>query len=178
MIRCSIQLITAVILATAVAAAPPGVATLDEALAAKEDVWGLAAMQQSNGPSYEFFADLLPPLRYVNARFRYYPIVLGAPGSARKARLVSDGSAMPGGVVTQHLLADTNAKELVGPSYVACQRCRINSVDLGARFRVALAAPSLVGPGEQLGGARGLGGAIPMARTVGHIPICTQLLKS
>ena len=63
-------------------------------LAAKQDVWGLAAMQQSNGANYDFFADLLPPLRYVNAQFRYYPIVLCAPGSLHKARLVSNGSAV------------------------------------------------------------------------------------
>lgn len=68
--------------------------SLDEALAAREDVWGLAAMRQRNGPSYEFFAGLLPPLRYVNAKFRYYPIVLGASGSAVKARLVSNGSGI------------------------------------------------------------------------------------
>jgi hypothetical protein len=91
MIRCAIQLVAAVILAIAAAGATP---TLEEALAAKEDLWGLAAMQQRNGPSYEFFADLLPPLRYVNTQFRYYPIVLGAPGSAHKARLVSNGSAV------------------------------------------------------------------------------------
>jgi hypothetical protein len=87
--RCAIQLVAAVFLATTASAA-----TLEDVLAAKEDLWGLAAMQQSNGPSYEFFADLLPPLRYVNAQFRYYPIVLGAPGSVQKARLVSNGSAI------------------------------------------------------------------------------------
>src|SRR4051794_26109140 len=62
--------------------------SLDEALNSREDVWGLAAMRQTNGPSYEFFKDLLPPLRYVNAAFRYYPIILSGPGSAQKARLV------------------------------------------------------------------------------------------
>lgn len=70
------------------------VPALDEALAAREDVWGLAAMKQRDGPSYEFFKKLLPPLRYVNAAFRYYPIVLGAPGSSQKVRLVSNGSAI------------------------------------------------------------------------------------
>jgi len=67
---------------------------LDQALAAKQDLWGLAAMQQPNGPSYEFFEKLLPPLRYVNATFRHYPIVLSAPGSMQKVRLVSNGSAV------------------------------------------------------------------------------------
>jgi hypothetical protein len=76
------------------AAAPPGLPTLDEVLASKQDLWGLAAMRQPNGPSYEFFAGLLPPLRYVNARFRHYPIVLCAPGSLSKARLASNGSAI------------------------------------------------------------------------------------
>ena len=59
---------------------PESVPTLEEVLAAKQDLWGLAAIRQPGGPSYEFFARLLPPLRYVNAAFRYYPIVLSAPG--------------------------------------------------------------------------------------------------
>src|SRR2546430_471110 len=53
--------------------------TLDQAIASKDDLWGDAAMRQPNGASYEFFEPLLPPLRYVNADFHYYPIVLGAP---------------------------------------------------------------------------------------------------
>ena len=66
--------------------------TLDEALAARQDVWGLAAMAQPNGPSYEFFARLLPPLRYVNAAFRHYPIVLSAP-NAKEASASSQNAA-------------------------------------------------------------------------------------
>ena len=69
-------------------------ATLDEVLAAKQDLWGLAAMRQPNGPSYEFFEKLLPPLRYVNAEFRHYPIVLSAPNATVKARLTSNGSGL------------------------------------------------------------------------------------
>ena len=37
---------------------------------------------------------ILPPLRYVNADFRYYPIVLSAPGAAVKARLIANGSGV------------------------------------------------------------------------------------
>jgi hypothetical protein len=37
-------------------------------------------MAQPNGPSYEFFAPLLPPPRYVHADFRHYPIILCPPG--------------------------------------------------------------------------------------------------
>lgn len=73
--------------------------SLEEALAAKHDVWGEAAMAQPNGASYEFLAPLLPPPRYVNADFRHYPIVLSAPRAPVKARLISDGSGvnLPGG---------------------------------------------------------------------------------
>ena len=53
---------------------------------------GRACARQPGGPSYAFFERLLPPLRYVDADFRNYPIVLSAPGSETKARLVSDGS--------------------------------------------------------------------------------------
>ena len=51
-------------------------------------------MAQPNGASYEFFEPLLPPLRYVNADFHYYPIVLSAPNSKIKARLISNGSGV------------------------------------------------------------------------------------
>src|SRR6187549_3810841 len=68
--------------------------TFKEALAAKRDVWGEAAMAQPNGASYEFFAPLLPPPRYVHADFRYYPIVLSAPNAVVKARLISNGSGV------------------------------------------------------------------------------------
>src|SRR5207248_2139131 len=39
-------------------------------------------------------AKLLPPLRYVDANFRVYPIALSAPGNPTKARLVGNGSAV------------------------------------------------------------------------------------
>jgi hypothetical protein len=68
--------------------------SLEEVGAAKQDLWGLAAMHETNGPSYEFFEKLLPPLRYVNADFKYYPILLSAPNSKVKARLISNGSGI------------------------------------------------------------------------------------
>lgn len=68
--------------------------TLDEAVNSNLDLWGEAAMAQPNGASYEFFAPLLPPPRYVNADFRYYPIVLSAPNAKVKARLISNGSGV------------------------------------------------------------------------------------
>ncbi|MDH7570817.1 MAG: hypothetical protein QHJ73_14650, partial [Armatimonadota bacterium] len=80
--------------AAVVSAADQPLPTLEEALAARTDVWGDAAQRQPDGPSYAFFASLLPPLRYVNAAFRHYPIVLSAPGAAVKPRLVSNGSAV------------------------------------------------------------------------------------
>jgi hypothetical protein len=82
-------------LSEALAADPPrATPSLAEVFAAKRDVWGELAMRQPNGASYEFFESLLPPPRYVHADFRYYPLVLSAPGTAVKARLISDGSGV------------------------------------------------------------------------------------
>src|SRR3954447_22303091 len=53
--------------------------TLSEAAASKRDLWGETAMRQPNGPSYAFFEQLLPPPRYVDAEFHYYPLLLSAP---------------------------------------------------------------------------------------------------
>lgn len=72
----------------------PKIASFEEAMKSSLDLWGEAAMAQPNGPSYDFFSKLLPPPRYVNADFRYYPIVLSAPESAIKARLISNGSGI------------------------------------------------------------------------------------
>src|SRR5690348_14875075 len=68
--------------------------SVQEMAAAHRDVWGEAAIHQPGGPSFEFFKDLLPPLRYVNTAFRHYPIVLSAPAGNIKARWVSNGSAV------------------------------------------------------------------------------------
>src|SRR4051794_33369146 len=65
-----------------------------EMAASNQDVWGEAALRQPDGPSYEFFKDLMPPLRYVNTAFRHYPVVLSAPLARVKARWVSNGSAV------------------------------------------------------------------------------------
>lgn len=78
---------------TLVAATSP-LPSLDDAVKSGRDVWGEAAMAQPNGASYEFFAPLLPPPRYVHADFRYYPIVLSAPNAKVKARLISNGSGV------------------------------------------------------------------------------------
>lgn len=71
-----------------------GVPSVREMIDARTDVWGLAARRHTDGPGYEFFKDLLPPLRYVNTDFRHYPIVLSAPRAPHKVRLVSNGSAI------------------------------------------------------------------------------------
>src|SRR5438067_6842218 len=75
-------------------AAAPDLPTPAEMAASREDVWGEAAIRAPGGPSYEFFRDLLPPLRYVNTAFRHYPIVLSAPLAPVKARWVSNGSGV------------------------------------------------------------------------------------
>ncbi len=58
------------------------------------DLWGEAALKLPGGPSYEFFEKLLPPVRYVDARFRHYPINLSAAGAVVKGRVLSNGSAI------------------------------------------------------------------------------------
>jgi len=68
--------------------------TARRAIESKLDVLGEEAMRQPNGPSYEFFAKLLPPLRYVDAPFFHYPIVLSAPSATVKARFISNGSSV------------------------------------------------------------------------------------
>ncbi|PYJ04938.1 MAG: hypothetical protein DME25_09310, partial [Verrucomicrobia bacterium] len=68
--------------------------SLDEIVQSKADLWGEAAMREPNGATYEFFEGLLPPPRYVNADFRFYPIVLSAPNAKVKARLISNGSGI------------------------------------------------------------------------------------
>ena len=85
-------------------------------MAARQDLWGLGAMAQTNGASYEFFESLLPPLRYVNASFRYYPIPLSAPSAPVKARLISNGSGInpPAGARSWNELG-TPATFRVGP---------------------------------------------------------------
>ena len=66
--------------------------TIDEVLKSKVDLWGEAALKQPDGPTYAFFENKLPPFRYVEAPFRVYPILLSAPGAAKKVRLLGDGS--------------------------------------------------------------------------------------
>lgn len=68
--------------------------SVQEMAVSRQDVWGEAALRQPGGPTYDFFKDLLPPLRYVNTDFRHYPIVLCAPRARVKARWVSNGSAV------------------------------------------------------------------------------------
>lgn len=83
------------VLAGAAAAAEPTFPkNQQEMMATRTDVWAEAAIRQPGGPSYEFFRDLLPPLRWANTDFRHYPIVLSAPGAAVKARYISNGSAI------------------------------------------------------------------------------------
>jgi hypothetical protein len=65
-----------------------------EMVESRTDAWGDAAMRQPDGASYEFFESLLPPLRWVNTEFRHYPIVLSAPLSALKSRVISNGSGI------------------------------------------------------------------------------------
>lgn len=132
--------------------------TLEEALAAGTDLWGEAALHRPEGPSYEFFAKLLPPLRYVNARFRHYPIVLSAPQALCKARLVSNGSAV-----------NAKAQQPVGWS-----------TDVGGPAVSFLVGPDQVPFGadlDRLDGPRYAGGYLPlvhMSYQAGNATFCEE----
>src|SRR6266566_175725 len=65
--------------------------TPQQIIESKSDILGEAALQQPGGPSYEFFEKVLPPLRYVDARYKHYPIVLAAPRSLVKGKILSNG---------------------------------------------------------------------------------------
>lgn len=81
-------------LAAVPAQAPKNLPSAAAMAAAREDVWGEAAIRHRHGPSYDFYKNLLPPLRYVNTAFRHYPITLSAPLAPVKARFVSNGSGI------------------------------------------------------------------------------------
>ncbi|HZM03504.1 MAG TPA: hypothetical protein VFC44_10795 [Candidatus Saccharimonadales bacterium] len=81
--------------------------SLNEAINSKEDLWGDAAMRQPDGPSLEFFRSLLPPLHYVNADFRHYPIILSGPRALHKSRFASNGSGI-------NMRANTSAWNEIG----------------------------------------------------------------
>ncbi len=65
--------------------------TPQQIIESKTDILGEAALKQPGGPSYEFFEKALPPLRYVDARYKHYPIVLAAPRSLVKGKVLSNG---------------------------------------------------------------------------------------
>ena len=96
-VRALLTLVVVVAAFGVAAAAEPAAPELvppREMAASKVDVWGEAAIGHPDGPSYELFKDLLPPLRYVNTAFRHYPLVLSAPQAAVKARWISNGSGI------------------------------------------------------------------------------------
>src|SRR5690242_6043511 len=65
--------------------------TPPQIIESKTDLLGEAALHALGGPSFEFFADKLPPLRYVDALYQHYPRVLAAPRSLLKGKLLSTG---------------------------------------------------------------------------------------
>jgi hypothetical protein len=89
-VRCSAIAAVQIVL-TCLRLAPAQITPL-QAIDSKSDLWGEAALREPGGPTFEFFAKLLPPLRYVDALYKQYPIVLAAPRSLVKGKIASNGS--------------------------------------------------------------------------------------
>jgi hypothetical protein len=88
------RVVLVVVLALPLATPAADLPTPEQVVASKLDLWGEASLRQPDGPTYDFFARLVPPLRYVDADFLHYPLVLSAPSAMVKGRLVSNGSAI------------------------------------------------------------------------------------
>src|SRR5437016_10509245 len=95
--------------------------SVQEMATSRQDVWGEEAVHQPGGPSYEFFKDLLPPLRYVNTAFRHYPIVLSAPLAPVKARWVSNGSAVNARADKRPMRSEEHTSELQSLTNLVCR---------------------------------------------------------
>ncbi len=80
------------VLSIVASAAALGQFSPQQIIESKIDLLGEAALNQPGGPSLEFFADKLPPLRYVDALYKHYPIVLAGPRSLVKGKLLSNGA--------------------------------------------------------------------------------------
>src|SRR3954469_20050105 len=65
--------------------------TPQQIIESKTDILGEAALREPGGPNYEFFEKVLPPLRYVDSLYKQYPIVLAAPRSLVKSKVLSTG---------------------------------------------------------------------------------------
>jgi hypothetical protein len=81
----------ACVLVFATCATTRGEFTPKQIIESKIDLIGEASLRTPGGPSYEFFEKVLPPLRYVDALYKHYPIVLAAPRSPVKSKLLSNG---------------------------------------------------------------------------------------
>src|SRR4051812_14648317 len=79
------------VLVFATCATTRGELTPKQIIKSKTDLIGEASLREPGGPSYEFFEKVLPPLRYVDALYKHYPIVLAAPRSLLKGKFLSNG---------------------------------------------------------------------------------------
>lgn len=71
-------------------------------------------------PNLDDLRGLLPPLRYVNADFKVYPLVLGEKDGPSKVRLVADGSELHLGIVKEERPCGTDMRDAwFGPAFRA-----------------------------------------------------------
>lgn len=72
----------------------PNQPTLDAIVKSNRDLITDYALARPEGPTYENIAPLLPPVRWVTAQFRHFPVLLSAPSALVKGRIVSNGSVL------------------------------------------------------------------------------------
>lgn len=72
--------------------------TLRAARAAQNDYYFDLAKQRPGGITYENIKDLLAPIRYVNAKWRYAGVILSPKGSTQKFRVIENGFQIDAGL--------------------------------------------------------------------------------
>lgn len=68
--------------------------TLNQIIDSNRDIITDYAIARPDGPTYESILPLMTPVRWSTAEFRHFPVLLSAPSSTVKGRMVSNGSAL------------------------------------------------------------------------------------
>jgi hypothetical protein len=97
-------------------------ARLKRARASYDDYFWGALQRKGEDPTYQNVRDFLAPLKYVNAPWRYFGVILSPKGSTEKMRVIEIGSRVDAGLTrqmpwakSQWVLGNTHLWVYVGP---------------------------------------------------------------